>query len=69
MRDPLNPSFYDDVWARVAENNTKLFRRVFRCMPDSEVTSWHEFQEFATYHARFQESMEGRKRSDEPPPV
>ena len=66
MRDPLNPSFYDEVWSRVAENNTKLFRRVFRCMPDSEVTNWHDFQEFVTYQVRFQEAMEGRKKSDEP---
>jgi phospholipase D1/2 len=59
MRDPLNPSFYDEIWARVAENNTKLYRRVFRCMPDSDVTNWHEFQAFTTYAKRFQDSMEG----------
>lgn len=58
MRDPINPSFYDNIWSRVAANNTKLYRRVFRCMPDSEATNWHEFQEFANYGARFQESME-----------
>ncbi|TPX12237.1 uncharacterized protein E0L32_007123 [Thyridium curvatum] len=66
MRDPLNPNFYNEVWARVAENNTKIYRRVFRCMPDSEVTNWHEFQEFITYGARFQESMEGTKKSEDP---
>jgi phospholipase D1/2 len=65
MRDPLNPSFYDEVWCRAAENNTKLFRRVFRCMPDSEVTNWAEYKEYNAYNKRFKESMDGRS-SDEP---
>ncbi|EPE08215.1 phospholipase d1 [Ophiostoma piceae UAMH 11346] len=65
MRDPLDPTFYDDVWNRAAENNTKIYRRVFRCLPDSEATNWHEFQEFIAYGARFQESMETRKKGDE----
>jgi phospholipase D1/2 len=66
MRDPLNPSFYDDIWCRVAENNTKIFRRVFRCMPDSEVTNWAEYKEFKAYSQRFKESMDGTRTSDEP---
>ncbi|KAJ9156459.1 Phospholipase [Pleurostoma richardsiae] len=68
MRDPLNPSFYDDIWARVAENNTKVYRRVFRCMPDNEVANWHDYTDFLTYQIRFKESQEGRKtsKSDEP---
>ncbi|CAK7211284.1 Phospholipase D1 [Sporothrix curviconia] len=65
VRDPLDPAFIDDVWNRVAENNTKIYRRVFRCLPDSEATNWHEFQEFIAYGARFQESMEARKRGDD----
>ncbi|ERT03002.1 hypothetical protein HMPREF1624_01306 [Sporothrix schenckii ATCC 58251] len=65
MRDPLDPAFIDDVWNRAAENNTKIYRRVFRCLPDSEVTNWHEFQEFVTYGTRFQESMEVRKKGDD----
>ncbi|EFX04791.1 phospholipase d1 [Grosmannia clavigera kw1407] len=63
MRDPIDGAFYDDVWARVAENNTKIYRRVFRCMPDSEATNWHEFQNFTAYNLRFQESMENRKKN------
>lgn len=66
MRDPLNPSFYDDIWSRTAENNTKIFRRVFRCMPDSEVTNWAEYKEFKAYSARFKQSMDGSGQSDEP---
>lgn len=59
MRDPLNASFYDEVWCRAAENNTKLFRRVFRCMPDNEVTNWAEYKEYKAYSQRFKESMDG----------
>ncbi|KAI0164553.1 phospholipase D [Hypoxylon sp. FL1284] len=64
MRDPVNPAFWDDVWARVASNNTKLYRRVFRCMPDSDVSTWKEYNEFEDYARRFKESMAG-PRNDE----
>ncbi|KAH8671167.1 hypothetical protein BX600DRAFT_240863 [Xylariales sp. PMI_506] len=69
MRDPVNPAFWDDIWCRVAENNTKLYRRVFRCMPDSEVLTWKDYQDFEDYSARFHESMSGRKKSDDEPEV
>ncbi len=65
MRDPLNASFYDDVWCRAAENNTRIFRRVFRCMPDSEVTNWAEYKEFNAYNQRFKESIDGHRTSEE----
>jgi phospholipase D1/2 len=65
MRDPLNPSFYDDVWSRAAENNTKIYRRVFRCMPDSEVTNWAEYKEFESYNRRFKASMDGKPTSED----
>jgi len=65
MQDPLNGAFYDDVWSRVAENNTKLYRRVFRVMPDSEVTNWTEYREFDIYNKRFKESMDGPRTSEE----
>ncbi|KAI1372875.1 phospholipase D [Hypoxylon crocopeplum] len=64
MRDPVNPAFWDDIWARVASNNTKLYRRVFRCMPDSDVSTWKEYNEFEDYARRFKESMVG-PRNDE----
>jgi phospholipase D1/2 len=65
MRDPLNPSFYDDVWCRAAENNTRIYRRVFRCMPDSEVTNWAEYREFNSYNERFKKSMNGQRTSED----
>lgn len=65
MRDPLLPSFIDDIWNRAASNNTKIYRRVFRCMPDSEVTTWQEYREYVDYGARFRASMEGKPVGEE----
>ncbi|KAF9882196.1 phospholipase d1 [Colletotrichum karsti] len=67
MRDPVNSTFFDDVWNRVAENNTKLYRRVFRCMPDSEVLTWPDYQQAMSYAERFRESLEGKTQTDEDP--
>ena len=64
MRDPLNDTFYLDTWHAVAENNTKLFRQVFRCMPDSEVKSWKEYKEYAAYTERFSQAQGGGKSKD-----
>ncbi|KAG6238984.1 hypothetical protein E4U25_001263 [Claviceps purpurea] len=65
MRDPLLPSFIDDIWNRAATNNTKLYRRVFRCMPDSEVTTWQQYRDYMEYGAKFQASMEGKPVGEE----
>ena len=65
MRDPLNSSFIDDVWHRAAVNNTKLYRRVFRCMPDSEVSTWAEYTEYTEYGKRFAASMEEGTKSED----
>lgn len=64
MRDPLNDSFFEDTWRLIAENNTKIFRRVFRCNPDSEVTNWHEYREFVTYAERFAQAQSGAKSTE-----
>ncbi|CAL5866605.1 uncharacterized protein PFLUO_LOCUS814 [Penicillium psychrofluorescens] len=55
MRDPVNDAFYLDTWQALAEKNTKIFRSVFRCMPDSEVKNWKEYKEYAAYGERFAE--------------
>ncbi|KAG5950297.1 hypothetical protein E4U53_005291 [Claviceps sorghi] len=65
MRDPLLPSFIDDIWNRAASNNTKLYRRVFRCMPDSEVTTWQQYRDYMDYGAKFRASMEGKPFAEE----
>ncbi|KAK2784095.1 Phospholipase D1 [Emmonsiellopsis sp. PD_33] len=53
MKDPLSDAFYLDIWQTIAENNTKLYRGVFRCMPDNEVKSWKEYKEYTAYAERF----------------
>ncbi|GAB0133885.1 hypothetical protein EsDP_00002279 [Epichloe bromicola] len=65
MRDPLLSSFIDDVWNRAASNNTKLYRRIFRCMPDSEVTTWQQYREYMEYGIKFRASMEGKSTGEE----
>ena len=61
MRDPLTESFYQDTWNQVAENNTYIFREVFRCQPDNEVKTWKEYREYAAYGERFNQSQGGGK--------
>ncbi|KAK4541519.1 hypothetical protein LTR36_007965 [Oleoguttula mirabilis] len=57
MTDPLALGFYHDIWNTVAENNTKLYRQVFRCMPDSEVLDWRAYERFNDYNDRFMQSQ------------
>jgi phospholipase D1/2 len=64
MRDPLNDSFFEDTWRQIAENNTKIYRRVFRCNPDNEVTNWHEYTEFNAYADKFSQAQGGTKSSE-----
>lgn len=64
MRDPLNDVFFLDTWHAIAENNTKLFRQVFRCMPDNEVKSWKEYKEYAAYSERFSQLQGGGRSRD-----
>ncbi|KAF7563030.1 hypothetical protein G7046_g1119 [Stylonectria norvegica] len=64
MRDPVNPNFLDDIWSRAAGNNTKLYRRVFRCMPDSEVSTWADYREYVDYGERFRARMEGKTQAE-----
>ncbi len=64
MRDPLNDSFFLDTWHSIAENNTKLFRQVFRCMPDNEVKTWKEYKEYVAYADRFSQAQGGGKSKE-----
>ena len=58
MKDPVIDTFLLDTWQAVAENNTKIYRTVFRCMPDNEVKDWKSYNEYVSYDARFKE-MQG----------
>ncbi|RDI82881.1 hypothetical protein Vi05172_g7070 [Venturia inaequalis] len=57
MRDPIIDSFFLDTWHVIAENNTRIFRQVFRCMPDNEVKNWAQYEEYEAYGERFKESQ------------
>lgn len=65
MRDPVSAEFIEEIWNRAARNNTKLYRRVFRCMPDSAVSTWAEYRDYVEYGKRFRESMEGKPTTDD----
>lgn len=58
MKDPILDAFSLDTWHTIAENNTRIFRSVFRCMPDNEVKGWKEYKEYVAYGERFEE-MQG----------
>lgn len=55
MIDPIHFSFADELWHTVAENNTKIYRAVFRCMPDNQVRDWTDYHEYMAYEQRFHE--------------
>lgn len=57
MADPLIDDFYRKIWNQVAENNTKIYRQVFRSMPDSEVLDWKAYERFNDYNERFMQSQ------------
>ncbi|KAL8725552.1 MAG: hypothetical protein Q9166_007275 [cf. Caloplaca sp. 2 TL-2023] len=67
MKDPLNDTFLLNTWHAVAENNTKLYRNVFRCMPDNEVKTWEQYREFSDYAERFAQAQGFGKRKDRVP--
>lgn len=60
FQDPINDSFYLDVWTQVARNNTEIYRQVFRCQPDNEIRTWQAYKECMEYGVRFDESQTKR---------
>ncbi|KAL8649571.1 MAG: hypothetical protein Q9226_005524 [Calogaya cf. arnoldii] len=64
MIDPLNEAFYTDTWHAIAENNTQLYRNVFRCMPDNEVKSWDQYRQYTLYAERFAQAEGFGKNKD-----
>ncbi|KAK9480928.1 hypothetical protein V1514DRAFT_274630 [Lipomyces japonicus] len=53
FEDPLDESFYYDVWLSHAVNNTNIFRAVFWCQPDNEVRTWKDYKEFHDHADQF----------------
>lgn len=62
MTDPIHYDFAEDIWHQIAENNTKIYRAVFRCMPDNLVRDWNDYHEYVAYEQRFNH-MQGQDDS------
>jgi phospholipase D1/2 len=69
MQDPIHDAFMDDTWHVVAENNTKIYRTVFRCMPDNLVRDWHEYHQYIAYEQRFNHLQGTDVDAKVPPPT
>lgn len=65
MVDPISDGFFNKVWHTVAENNTSIFRSVFRCMPDNEVRTWTEYKDAETFFERFKNQGSRLNANDE----
>jgi phospholipase D1/2 len=53
FHDPLDDTFWNDMWVAVAVHNTQIFRKVFRCIPDDLVTTWAQYKAFANHMDKF----------------
>ncbi|KAB8416422.1 hypothetical protein FH972_024941 [Carpinus fangiana] len=56
MRDPLDDGFIK-LWQRIATKNTDIYRQVFRCMPDDNVRTWRDYEEYMSYSDRFAQAQ------------
>ncbi|KAK9366044.1 hypothetical protein V1509DRAFT_631086 [Lipomyces kononenkoae] len=53
FEDPLDESFYFDIWLAHAVNNTNIYREVFRCQPDNEVRTWKDYKAYVAHGEKF----------------
>lgn len=67
MLDPVHDAFIEDTWHTIAENNTKIYRSVFRCMPDNLVRDWPDYHQYIAYEQRFNQ-LQGHDHMDEKVP-
>ncbi|KAI9010942.1 hypothetical protein CLU79DRAFT_891017 [Phycomyces nitens] len=44
--DPLADHCYHDIWRRTADVNTKIYRDLFRCVPDDTVHTFEQHRQF-----------------------
>ncbi|BFZ63974.1 Phospholipase D1 [Saitoella coloradoensis] len=71
FHDPLADEFFLDVWSASALNNTEIFRRVFRPMPDDNVQTWKQYKLYSAYQERLataQGASEGKMKAQEEAP-
>jgi phospholipase D1/2 len=57
MQDPVEDNFFLDTWNIIAENNTRIFRQVFRCLPDNEVENWADYDQYMLFADRFAQAQ------------
>lgn len=56
--DPICDDFYEDMWSDMARRNTELFRLVFHCQPDDQVSTWVEYKDHSRLNKAFMISQE-----------
>ncbi|KAL2316313.1 Phospholipase D1 [Schizosaccharomyces pombe] len=64
FEDPVCDEFFEDIWSKVASNNTTIYRHIFRCVPDDEMLTWESYNEWKKYGKRFKEEQ-ARWRQEE----
>jgi hypothetical protein len=48
--DPLAEHFYKDIWNSRAQNNTLIYRELFRCVPDDTIHTFEQHRRFLPTH-------------------
>ncbi|KAI8970516.1 hypothetical protein BDB01DRAFT_731756 [Pilobolus umbonatus] len=46
VMDPLSDRFYNELWVKTAETNTKIYRELFRCVPDDTIHTYEQHRRF-----------------------
>ncbi|KAI9264119.1 hypothetical protein BDA99DRAFT_604576 [Phascolomyces articulosus] len=46
VMDPLHDDFYHGVWNKTAQDNTLIYRHIFKCVPDDTVSTSEEHRRF-----------------------
>ena len=51
ISDPIADSFYKGTWMHIAALNTKIYDKVFRCLPADSITSFAQLSEIKSHLA------------------
>lgn len=64
--DPLDDRFFKGMWMASAVHNTQIYRKVFKCVPDDTVTTWHEYKAFNAWAERLARSGQQKQKEQQP---
>jgi hypothetical protein len=67
MLDPLDPSFFNNIWHSVASNNAQIFRLIFRPQPDNEVRDWQTYAQWMAFAKAYNDTQFSSGSSKEGP--